>query len=290
MDLARKKIGLALGSGAARGFAHLGILKTLEEYGIPLDVIAGTSIGALVGGWYAATKDIDAIISEIGKVDFRSLISWRDISPRTVGAVFSTERLEKFLRRVIGSPRIEGLAIPFAAVATDIRTGEEVELSKGDLVKAILASIAVPAIFPPVEWDGRLLLDGGLVAPVPFQAARNLGADIVIGAALTIDYIIESGKKLDRGFWRPRQLFNIISNSLAVMEHQLIQLQRRPDDILLAPRVSHIHPADFGKLKEGLAAGRSEVKVMKKVIFEKTGIEEKPKTIGEKFKEFLFEE
>jgi len=283
----RRKVGLALGGGAAKGFSHIGVIKALEASDIPIDVVSGTSIGALFGGWYAATKNIADIEAVVRKTDWRTLISWREFSPRRTGAMFNTEKLAAFLRKNLADPSIESLPIPCAVIATDIRTGKEFRFEKGNLVTAILASIAVPGIFPAVEYEGHLLVDGGLSNPVPFDAAHALGAERVIGVDLSSDYILESGKIFEKGFWRPWQFFNIIYTAFSVIEHQIAELKKHPDDILLRPRISHIHPAAFHKVEEGIQAGEDEVKTERKLIFEKTGIPEKERTAGEKLVDFL---
>lgn len=268
-----KKVGLALGGGAAKGLAHIGVLKELEAIEVPIAVIAGTSIGALVGGWYAATGSTGEIERVARAMTWRELVGPRDISPRRVRAFFSLSRFADWLRKETGDPAIEDLKIRFAAVATDIRTAERVVLKTGKLVDAILASIAVPMFFPPVERDGRLLVDGGLVEPVPFATCRELGAELVIGVDLSSDVVAEAGKAISaRGFWKPWQLFNIFYNATSVMEHQVVMLQRRPEDIVLTPRVGHILPTDFRRAPEAIRAGEEEVRAWKHEILKRAEI------------------
>lgn len=268
-----KRIGLALGSGAAKGLAHIGVLKELRAIGISPEIIAGTSIGALIGGWYAASGSTDAIEQVSRQMSWRELLGLRDISPRRVGAFFNLSRFAEWLRKETKDPLIEDLQIRFAAVAADIRTGERVVLTSGRLVDAILASIAVPMFFPPVERDGRLLVDGGLVEPVPLETCRQLGAELVIGVDLSSDVVTEAGKTISsHGFWKPWQFFNIFYNAISVMEHQLVMLQRRPEDIVLTPRVGHIAPMDFRRVDEGIRAGIEEVRAWKHEILKRAGI------------------
>jgi NTE family protein len=268
-----KRIGVALGGGAAKGFAHIGVLKELRAIGIAPPIVAGTSIGALVGGWYAALGSTDGIERAARETPWRELLGLRDIAPRRVGAFFHLSRFAAWLRKETNDPMIEDLPIRFAAVATDIRTGERVVLKTGRLVDAILASIAVPMFLPPVEHDGRLLVDGGLVEPVPFETARQLGAELVIGVDLSSDVLIEAGRKISlRGFWKPWQLFNIFYNATSVMERQLVELQRNPDDIVLTPRVGHISPMDFRRADEGIRAGIEEVRAWKHEILKRAEI------------------
>lgn len=268
-----KQVGLALGGGAAKGLAHIGVLKELAALDVPIVAIAGTSIGALVGGWYAARGSADEIERAVRETPWQELLGLRDISPRRAGAFFSLSRFAAWLRKETEDPAIEDLPIRFAAVATDIRTGERVVLQTGKLVDAILASIAVPMFFPPVERDGRFLVDGGLVEPVPFQTARELGAELVIGVDLSSDVLAEAGKKISlSGFWKPWQLFNIFYNATSVMEHQLVALQRRPGDIVLTPRVGHISSMDFRRADEGIRAGIEEVRAWKHEILKRAEI------------------
>lgn len=174
-----KRVGLALGSGGARGAAHVGVLKVLEREGIKVSAIAGTSIGAMVGGAYAAGVPLSRIEEEWLTTSRRKLLrSFLPTFPRT--GLSSGAGLRRYLREILGDVRIEELPIPFAAVATDLDTGEAVVLRSGPLVEAIRASTAIPGVFQPVRWEGRLLVDGGMVEPLPVRVCRELGADIVI--------------------------------------------------------------------------------------------------------------
>jgi len=267
------KVGLALGSGAARGLSHIGILEELERMKVPLYAITGTSIGALVGGLYASGKSGFELEELLRKANMRELLGFRAISVRSAAAIFDTKRLEAFLEKELGAVQIEDLAIKFAAVATNIANGERVMLHKGPLIKAILASIAVPALFPPVELDGKLLVDGGLVEPVPFRAARELGADIVIGVDLSTAVLDYSAAVIqEKGFWKPWHFLSIFSSAFSVMEHQLVEIQRSPEDIVLTPRVGHITPIEFGRFSEAIAAGRDEVRAWENEIYRRLGI------------------
>jgi len=178
MDSA-KKVGLALGSGGARGAAHVGVLKVLEREGIKISAIAGSSIGAMVGGAYAAGIPLSRIEEEWLTTSRTKLLrSFLPTFPRT--GLSSGAGLRRYLREILGDVRIEELPIPFAAVATDLDTGKAVVLRSGPLVDAIRASTAIPGIFQPVCWEGRLLADGGMVEPLPVRVCRELGAEVVI--------------------------------------------------------------------------------------------------------------
>src|ERR1043165_4155266 len=174
----RPRIGLALSGGAARGMAHVGVLRALLENDIPIDCIAGTSAGSIVGGAFAAGMPIDEI------AEFGRKLRWRDIGRMTMSrlGVQSNERLEQYLRARLAVTKFEDLAIPFAAVATDFKTGEAVVLKdRGDVPFAIRASCTIPGWYVPgLDHEGRQLVDGGLVAVVPSSVTRSLGADLVI--------------------------------------------------------------------------------------------------------------
>ncbi|QOX80386.1 patatin-like phospholipase family protein [Trichlorobacter lovleyi] len=186
------KIGLALGSGSARGLAHLGVIRALEATGIKTDFIAGTSIGALIGAVYASGK-LDLLESTFQRFDWKRTASVFDIVFPKSGLIDGA-KVSELVRAHIDSEVIESLAIPFCAVATDIQTGEEVVIGQGDVIEAVRASISVPGIFTPTRSNGRLVVDGGLVNPVPVSVVRAMGADIVI--AVDLNHQIVTGKNL----------------------------------------------------------------------------------------------
>src|SRR5690348_11721834 len=181
----RPTIGLALGGGAARGFAHIGVMRTLLAHGIVPDVIVGTSIGAVVGGCYAA-KELDDLESWSRTLTVRGILSYLDISLSGAGLIGGghlAARLDAGLKQT----KIDDLPIRFAAIATEFNTGHEIWLTRGRLSDALRASYALPGIFPPVLIGGRWLVDGALVNPVPVSAARALGARLVIAVNLNSD-------------------------------------------------------------------------------------------------------
>jgi NTE family protein len=173
----RPRIGLALGGGSARGFTHLGVLSVLEEAGIPIDVVAGTSAGSLMGAFYSSGMSLHLIDQ------FAQQMSWR----RAARPVLSTngficlDPMAAWIRDILGELYIEDLVIPFACAATDMRTGQAVVLNSGPLASAVQASCSIPGIITPVILNGRLLCDGGITNNVPVSIARQLGADYVIG-------------------------------------------------------------------------------------------------------------
>ncbi|WP_245973830.1 patatin-like phospholipase family protein [Bosea caraganae] len=181
----RPKIGLALGGGAARGWAHIGVLEVLKEAGYAPDVIAGTSIGAVVGGCYAAGK-LDALSEFAATLTKRRVVGLMDFHIGGAGLIAGS-RLKRLLERDLTGQRIEELPVRFVAIATELGTGHEIWLTHGLLVEALRASYALPGVFDPVRLGGRWLMDGALVNPVPVTAARALGADIVICVNLNSD-------------------------------------------------------------------------------------------------------
>lgn len=178
----REKIGIALGGGAARGWAHIGVLRALEEVGLKPEVIAGTSVGAVVGGCYAAGK-LEQLEEFVGSLTARSVLRYLDLDI-TGGGLMSGARLRRTLDRELEGVLIENMANQFIAVATEIGTGREIWLTKGPLVDAIRASYALPGIFRPMEINGRWLMDGAFVNPVPVAVCRAMGARMVIAVNL----------------------------------------------------------------------------------------------------------
>jgi NTE family protein len=181
----RPTIGLALGGGAARGFAHIGVMRALAARGIVPDVIVGTSIGAVVGGCYAA-KELESLETWARSLTVRGVLGYLDVSLSGSGLIRGGH-LAKRLSESLKDTRIDDLAIRFAAIATEFNTGHEIWLTRGHLAEALRASYALPGIFPPVLIGGRWLVDGALVNPVPVSAARALGARLVIAVNLNSD-------------------------------------------------------------------------------------------------------
>jgi NTE family protein len=186
MSLPKNHIALVLGSGGARGLAHIGVIKALEEHNIPIDFIAGTSIGAFIGGLYASGISAAALESLVWEVD--KMMIARIFKPKIFApGVIDNKRIAAFIKDIVGNVKIENMKIPFAAVATDFVSGKEVVIDKGYLTDAVMASIAIPALFQPVYLNSRFLLDGGLSNPLPISVAKEMKAEKIIAVNVSPD-------------------------------------------------------------------------------------------------------
>jgi NTE family protein len=286
----RPKIGLALGGGAARGFAHIGILRTLLANGIVPDIIVGTSIGAVVGGSYAAGH-LDTLEEWSKTLQLRNILTYLDIRLNGSGLI-GGGKLATRLEAALGAVRIDDLPLKFAAVSTEVRTGHEIWLTHGKLVDAIRASYALPGIFEPVLVGERWLVDGALVNPVPVSAARALGAEIVIACNVSTDVsghgtlvanygqdtnandmtaepvaeksvigkLFSAEKTMKRQFFgasgRPG-ISTVMVEAFNIMQDRITRsrLAGDPPDVLISPRVGHIGWFDFHRAEESIAHG-----------------------------------
>ena len=262
-NMTRKKLGLALSGGAARGFAHLGVLRVFAEHGIPVDFIAGTSAGSFAGGAAACGASVDEIIEMARRVKWLNMAGF-SFSPR---GILSNAAMGNFINNYFPRTKLEDLAIPFAAVACDLETGEEVWLKdKGDLALAIRASCAIPGVFVPVEIDGKILVDGGVVSPVPTKAVRRLGAEVVIA----VD-VISSGAS----YWgTPSTLLGVFFQSAMLLLRTASKHQHYRADIVIIPKIAHLRPDEIGKMDEFIKAGEEaaleKIEEIKALIFSKT--------------------
>src|ERR1700687_6060800 len=228
----RQGIALALGGGFARGFAHLGVLQVLEQHHIPISHIAGTSVGSVFGAAYASGAPLARILETCRALRFRDIARWR---VSRLGLA-SNQRLENLIERVFESRQFEDLRIPLAVVATDLTSGEPVVFTQGDLVDAIRASCAFPGLFEPVEIGTRCLADGGLGAPVPTHAARDLGAAVVIGVSVGMQ---------DGHCGAPTNIFQVVSRAVnAAQKHQL-EIWESHADLVLRPDVQSLAWDEF---------------------------------------------
>lgn len=262
--LDRPRVGLALSGGAARGIAHVGVLRAMVENQIPIDAIAGASAGALVGGVYAAGLAID------GLEEMARIFRWRHTQRPSFSrmGLQSNARMEKFLREKLPVTRFEDLQIPFAAMTTDLRKGELVVLrDRGDLPFAIRASCCIPFFMAPVEDDeGRLLIDGGIVANLPISHTRALGADIVIAVDVNSDGI--------RFFANPRTALGVLAYTFVAVERIVSNQERTDADVLIAPKIGHIRWDQTRRSNElvklGYEAGIAAIDEIRAVIQART--------------------
>lgn len=238
----RAGLGLALGGGFSRGFAHLGVLKVLEEHKIPISCIAGTSVGSILGAAFASGAPLERIIATCRKIRFRDIARWR-VSRLGIA---SNQRLGDLIERVFDSRNFEDLKIPMAVVATDLSNGEAVIFTQGNLSEAIRASCAFPGLFEPVEIGTRCLADGGLVAQVPTRAARQLGAAHVLGVSVGVE---------DRQRGTPSNIFQVVYRAVSAAQKHQLEIWERHADLVLRPDVQHLAWDDFDRADEAIEAG-----------------------------------
>ena len=239
------KIGLALSGGAARGMAHVGVLRALTENNIPIDCIAGTSAGSIVAGAYASGMPMEDIAK------FGRTLRWRDIGRVTMSklGIQSNERLEQYLRERLPITRFEDLTMPFAAVATDLKTNSAVVMKdQGDMCFAIRASCTIPGWYVPViDEQGRHLVDGGLVAVIPAVVTRSLGADIVIAVDVNSSGATFMGST--------SSVIGVLFQSMMVVQKTASSYQRQMSDVVIDPKVGHVRWDEMGRADELITAG-----------------------------------
>ena len=237
------RVGVALGGGFARGIAHIGVLRVLEAYNIPVDIICGTSVGALVAATYASGTSLGEMERQGAETHFRDFGRW---TLSRMGMA-SNERLEYYLHKFTTKHLFSEMKIPLGVVATDLISGESVYFTEGEIGPALRASCAYPGLFLPVECNGRTLVDGFLTELVPSVAARKLGADIVIAVHLEPGLLKSA----------PRNTIEIISRSFSILQSSAVQSWRAATDVLIEPNVHHILWDEFVKTPQLVAAGEA---------------------------------
>lgn len=243
------KIGLALGSGGLRGMAHLGVLQVLEEENIPIDYVAGCSIGSVVGALYCSGQPMDMLIKLAKEIKTRHVL---DFSVPKMG-IFSGDKILELMNLLTKQCDFEQLKTPLNIVATDLHKGESVVLKSGLVSKAVRASISVPGIFVPYELNGAVLVDGAVLNPTPADIAFSMGADVVIAVDLS--------QALTN--FPLNNMFDIIIKSIDIMENELIKNKQADSNvILLRPNVAHIPPSSFAHIEESIALGRKSAQEM----------------------------
>lgn len=283
---ARPKIGLILSGGGAKGASHVGVIKVLEELGVPIDYIAGTSMGAIVGGLYSSGMNANELADAIRSIDWddifndkpkredrdfrrklddegflvRYKLGFKDGAFQFPRSAIDGQKLHfalrKLAKRAIGIENFDRLPIPFRAVAADIETGDAVVMGSGDLVNAMRASMAVSGVFPPVEIGGRLLVDGGLANNVPIDVGRRMGADILI----VVGFPEQLKKRKDLN-----SVVSIVLQSLdlLIIQNSRLQLKTlRPEDIYIVPALGDIGAASFDRAADAIAVGESATRAI----------------------------
>ena len=271
--------GIALGSGAARGWAHIGVLRVLEHAGIVPDIVCGTSIGAIVGAFHVVSRlsRLEEWARRLNRVRLGRLFDFH-----SGGGIIAGRRIARSLRPSLADTTIETLPRSFACVATDLRTGEEVWLRRGSVIDALRASYAVPGIFPPVEIDGRRLVDGALADPVPISLCRALGATLAIGVDVNTHVAPNAADddaedRLDLGSHRRGILhgyfsrdnagvsaFGVLTRSLNIIQDRIsrLRLVENPPDVMICLRAGQIGPLDFDRAADCIAAGEAAAQEM----------------------------
>jgi NTE family protein len=240
--MARPVVGLALGGGMARGCAHVGVLRELEKHQIPIDIIAGTSVGSLIGGAYAAGLAPDQI------EELALSISWNHLGRVTISRLgfYDSKRTEDYVRANFPVTEFEKTRLPFGAVATDLQTGKMVVFTEGSLPLAIRASCAMPIFYTPVLVNGRMMVDGGLVGHIPASVARMMGADIVIAVDVNSQHL---------PIPQPTHMFSVMSQALSIMGRSAVSYLYTDADVVVRPEIERVRPDDLSKAAEMIKAG-----------------------------------
>ncbi|WP_066318085.1 patatin-like phospholipase family protein [Bacillus sp. FJAT-29814] len=240
------KIGLALGAGGARGFAHLGVIKVLKDAGIPIDLIAGSSMGALVASFYGAGIDLDRLYKF--SLAFRRKY-FLDFTVPKMGFI-AGKKVKDFVRMFTHGKNIEELDIPIGIVATDLLTGEKVVFKQGPIAEAVRGSISIPGIFVPEKYNGRLLIDGGVSDRVPVSVAKEMGADIVI--AVDVSRVKRNAEITS--------IYDVIMQSIDIMQTEVLSYRKMAADTIIRPPVEQYSSRSFTNIDEIIAIGEEEAK------------------------------
>lgn len=284
------RIGIALGSGSARGWAHIGVLQELSVAGIKPHVVAGASIGAVVGAWYARGH-LDASEEWVRKLTRRDVMRYMDLA--FSGGLLEGRRLMEVYRQRWGDIQIEDLAIPYTAIATNLNTGQEIWLQKGSLLEAVRASISLPGLFRPVRHGHHWAVDGGLVNPVPITACRAMGANLVIAVNLNGDLVnrrrrtVKAEASNEAKWWERVStalsrngkvekeetipgpgFFEVLYSSINIMQDRITRSRMAgdPPEIMIAPRLEHLELMDYARGSEAIKEGRAAVRRMLPLI------------------------
>ncbi|MEI6483098.1 MAG: patatin-like phospholipase family protein [Betaproteobacteria bacterium] len=242
------KLGLALGGGAARGFAHIGVLQVLEEEGIKPSLVVGTSAGSVVASFYASGKTGQQLQWLADTMDETQFTDWAN--PFSGRGILRGEALGKYINSQLNGMKIEDMKLPLGIVATDLRTGDGILFRRGDVATAVRASSAVPSVFEPVQIAGKDYVDGGLVSPVPVRYARQMGADLVL--AVDISSRPEDAKTTD--------MLKVLLQTFSIMGKSISQLELAQADVVVRPALPEIGSTEFSARKKSIEAGRAAMK------------------------------
>ncbi len=257
MNNRNKKVGLALSGGAARGLAHVGVLDVLHKEGIPIDLIAGTSAGAIMGAVYASGQTTDKMIEYALDPHWKKIPMIDPSFPKT--GFIKGKKIEKLLSSFLGGELdFSDLKIPFSCVATDIDTGEEIIIDSGSVPDALRATISVPGIFTLVKREGRYLVDGGLTTPVPVNVVKRMGADFIIAVNVNPDVSGHTGKsrKVSMATRKEPNIFQILIQSVYITTYSLAHGNLAEADVIIEPDLGHIGAAEFNKAGELISRGQ----------------------------------
>ncbi len=251
------RIALVLGGGGARGFAHVGVLRVLEQEKVPLAMVVGTSVGSLIGAMYAADPNAFELEWKAFQIDKEDLF---DTSMFATAGLVKGEAIKEFVKANVKIPRIEQFKIPYVAVAADLNTGQRVLFKEGSIVDAVRASVAIPGVFSPAKQANRLLVDGGVVANVAVDVAKELGADIVIASNITqnvVDYNVTD-------------MLSTILQAINIMMSEMSAQQLKAADVVITPDIGDVGTLDFTQKKRcmeaGIKASRGQVAKIKEAI------------------------
>ena len=243
------KLGLALGGGAARGFAHIGVIQVLEENGIKPDLVVGTSAGSLVAAFYASGKTGAQLQWLADTMDESQLTDWT--IPFMSRGMLRGEALGRYVNSQLNGAKIEDLKMPLGIVATDLQTGDGILFRRGDIATAVRASSAVPSVFEPVRIGNKDYVDGGLVSPVPVRSARQMGADIVI--AVDISSRPEDAKTSD--------MLKVLLQTFSIMGKSISQLEMAQAEVVVRPALPDVGSAEFTARQKSIEAGRAAMRL-----------------------------
>lgn len=261
-----KRLGLALGSGGPRGLAHIGVIKTIRDEGIAIHAIAGVSAGALVGGLYCAGGSVEKLLSITSSFGYRDFFSVF-FAPTFSSGLVRTDKALSFLENILGGITIEELTIPFAAVATDLQTGEPVVIRTGSLARAIVASVSIPLLFEPSYYMGRFLVDGGVTIPVPVDVIKTMNIDRVL--AVNLEHYREPAQS---GKQEKPNAAQVTARTIDILKHKLADYTAQGADITLEPSFSFssldmrkfVHGDDI--IKVGISETQTIIPKLKEIV------------------------